>query len=177
MPFIRKVQSYLYYKIVDPYLWTELAPVLEGSGSRRRHTRKGTSVDRVCVVIGAPVDRVCVVIGAPVDRVCVVIGAPVDRVCVVIGAPVDRVCVVIGAPVDRVCVVIGAPVDRVCVVIGAPVDRVCVVIGAPVDQNGLMARSLKVTPRHLNNIVSVSRMARPDTILRAAYQTHTLSAY
>ena len=26
---------------VDPYIWTELAPVLEGSGSRRRHPRKG----------------------------------------------------------------------------------------------------------------------------------------
>ena len=38
----------LYYKRVDAYLWTELAPVLEGYWSRRRHPRKGTSVDRVC---------------------------------------------------------------------------------------------------------------------------------
>ena len=29
------------YKRVNPYLWTELAPVLEGSGSRRRHPRQG----------------------------------------------------------------------------------------------------------------------------------------
>ena len=36
-------------KRVDPYLWTELAPVLEGSVSRRRHPRKGTSVERIFV--------------------------------------------------------------------------------------------------------------------------------
>ena len=37
----------LHYKRVDPYLWIELAPVLEGSGSHRRHPREGTKVDRV----------------------------------------------------------------------------------------------------------------------------------
>ena len=47
----------LYYKRVDTYLWTKLAPVLEGSGSRRRRPRKGTSVDRVCVVFVPRVDR------------------------------------------------------------------------------------------------------------------------
>ena len=36
--------------------WTELAPVQEGSGSRRRHPRKGKSVDRVCVVFFARVE-------------------------------------------------------------------------------------------------------------------------
>ena len=44
-------------KRVDPYLWTQLAHVLEGSGSRRRHPRKGTNVDRVCVIFVARVDR------------------------------------------------------------------------------------------------------------------------
>ena len=48
---------YLYYKRVDPYLCSELAPVLEGSGSRRRYPRKGTNVDRVSVVFVARVDR------------------------------------------------------------------------------------------------------------------------
>ena len=47
----------IYYKKVDPYLWTELAPVLEGSGTRRLYPRKGTSVDRVCVTFVAPFDR------------------------------------------------------------------------------------------------------------------------
>ena len=42
--------KYIYYKRVDPYLWTELAPVLEDSRSRRWHPRKCTGVDRVCVV-------------------------------------------------------------------------------------------------------------------------------
>ena len=42
---------------VDPYLWTDLAPVLECSVSRRRHPRKGMSIDRVCVVFVARVDR------------------------------------------------------------------------------------------------------------------------
>ena len=50
-------QCRLSIKRVDPYLWTELAAVLEGSGSRRRHPRKGTSVDCVCVVFVARVDR------------------------------------------------------------------------------------------------------------------------
>ena len=47
------------YKIVDPYLCSDLAPVLEleGSGSRRRYPRKGTRVDRVSVVFVACVDR------------------------------------------------------------------------------------------------------------------------
>ena len=49
--------SNLYYKRVDPYFWTELAPVLEGAVSRRRHPRKGTRVDRVCVGFVARVDR------------------------------------------------------------------------------------------------------------------------
>ena len=40
-----------------PYICSELAPVLEGSGSRRRYPRKGTSVDRVSVVFVARVDR------------------------------------------------------------------------------------------------------------------------
>ena len=40
-----------------PYIWTELAPVLEGCRSRRRHPRKGTSVDCVCGVFVARVDR------------------------------------------------------------------------------------------------------------------------
>ena len=47
----------LYYKRVDPYLCSELAPVLEGSGSRHRYPRKGTRVDRVSVVFVALVDR------------------------------------------------------------------------------------------------------------------------
>ena len=34
-----------------------MAPVLEGSESRRRHPRKGTSVDRVCVLFVSRVDR------------------------------------------------------------------------------------------------------------------------
>ena len=34
-----------------------LAPVLEGSGSRRRYPQKGTSIDRVSVVFAARVDR------------------------------------------------------------------------------------------------------------------------
>ena len=34
-----------------------MAPVLEGSGSGRRHQRKGTCVDRVCVVSVARVDN------------------------------------------------------------------------------------------------------------------------
>ena len=50
------VHLYLYYKIVGPYLWTELAPVLEGSGSRLRHPGKGTSVDHVCVIFVACAD-------------------------------------------------------------------------------------------------------------------------
>ena len=29
------IEHYLYYKRVDPYIWTELAPVLEGCRSRR----------------------------------------------------------------------------------------------------------------------------------------------
>ena len=49
--------KHLYYKRVDPYLCSELAPVLEGSGSHRRYPRKGTSVDRVSVVFVARVDR------------------------------------------------------------------------------------------------------------------------
>ena len=49
--------THLYYKRVDPYIWTELAPVLEGSGSRGRHPRKGNSVDRVYAVFVARVDR------------------------------------------------------------------------------------------------------------------------
>ena len=36
--------------LVDPHLCSELAPVLEGYGSRRRHPRKGTIVDRASVV-------------------------------------------------------------------------------------------------------------------------------
>ena len=44
-------------KRIDSYLWTELAPVLEGSVSRRRHLRKGMSVDRVCVIFFVRVDR------------------------------------------------------------------------------------------------------------------------
>ena len=44
-----------YYKRVDPYIWTELAPVLDGSGSRHWHTRKDMSVDRVRVVFVARV--------------------------------------------------------------------------------------------------------------------------
>ena len=48
---------YLYYKRVDPYICSALAPVLEGSGSRRLYQRKGTSVDRVSVVLFARVDR------------------------------------------------------------------------------------------------------------------------
>ena len=51
------VKGHLYYKRVDPYLWTELAPVLECSVSRRQHQRKGTSADRICVVFVARVDR------------------------------------------------------------------------------------------------------------------------
>ena len=47
----------LYYKRVDPYLCSELAPVLEGSGSRGRYPQKGTSVDRVSVVFVARVDH------------------------------------------------------------------------------------------------------------------------
>ena len=47
----------LYYKRVDPYLCSELAPVLEGSGSHSRYPQKGTSVDRVSVVFVARVDR------------------------------------------------------------------------------------------------------------------------
>ena len=39
----------------DPYLCSAKAPVLEGSGSRRIYSRKGTSVDRVYVVFGARV--------------------------------------------------------------------------------------------------------------------------
>ena len=42
---------------VDPYLCSELAPVLEGSGSHGRYPQKGTSVDRVSVVFVARVDR------------------------------------------------------------------------------------------------------------------------
>ena len=38
--FLCKATKYLYYKRVDPYLWTELASVLEGSVSRRRHPRR-----------------------------------------------------------------------------------------------------------------------------------------
>ena len=51
----------LYYKRVDPYLWTELAPVLKGSGSRRRRPRKGrpTSADRVCVFVARVDRRIC----------------------------------------------------------------------------------------------------------------------
>ena len=45
----------LYYKRVDTYLCSALTPVLEGSGSRRLYTRKGTSVDRVSVVFVARV--------------------------------------------------------------------------------------------------------------------------
>ena len=45
------------YKRVDPYLCSELAPVLEVSGSRRPYPRKGTNVDRVSVVFVARVDR------------------------------------------------------------------------------------------------------------------------
>ena len=45
------------YIIRDPYLCSELAPVLEGAGSRRRYPRKGTSVDRVSVVFVTRVDR------------------------------------------------------------------------------------------------------------------------
>ena len=48
--------EYLYYKRRHPYLCSAKAPVLEGSGSRRLYHRKGTSVDRVCVVFGARVD-------------------------------------------------------------------------------------------------------------------------
>ena len=51
------VQYILYYKRVDPYLCSELGPILEGSGSHRRYPRKGTSVDRVYVVFVARVDR------------------------------------------------------------------------------------------------------------------------
>ena len=47
----------IYYKRVDPYFCSELALVLDGSGSRRRYTRKGTSADRVSVVFVARVDR------------------------------------------------------------------------------------------------------------------------
>ena len=47
---------YLYYKRGYPYLCPANAPVLEGSGSRRLHPLKGTSVDRVYVVFGARVD-------------------------------------------------------------------------------------------------------------------------
>ena len=88
-------------------------PVLEDSGSRRRHPRKRASVDRVCVVFVARVDR-----------------------------------------------------------------RIFLLF----VKNGFTvgARSLKVTARHRNDtcswredtIVSLSRMARPYTILSAAGQTH-----
>ena len=47
----------LYYKRVDPYLCSELVPVLEGSGSHGRYPQKGTSVDRVSVVFVARVDH------------------------------------------------------------------------------------------------------------------------
>ena len=50
-------RPYLYYKKVDPYLCSELAPVLEGSGSRHLYPRKCTSVDRVSVMFVARVDR------------------------------------------------------------------------------------------------------------------------
>ena len=49
--------SNLYYKRVDPYLWTEYAPVPDGCGSHRRHPRHGPSVDHVCVIFVARVDR------------------------------------------------------------------------------------------------------------------------
>ena len=48
---------YLYYKIVDPYLCSAKAPILEGSRSRRLYPLKGTSVDRVSVMFVACVDR------------------------------------------------------------------------------------------------------------------------
>ena len=53
----RVVNLHVYYKSVDPSLGSALAPVLEGSGSRRLYPRKGTSVDRVSVVFVARVDR------------------------------------------------------------------------------------------------------------------------
>ena len=37
----QRSRSIIYIKRVDPYLCSELAPVLEGSGSRRRYPRKG----------------------------------------------------------------------------------------------------------------------------------------
>ena len=44
---------FCYIKRVDPSLCSELAPVLEGSRSRCRYPRKGTSVDGVSVVFVA----------------------------------------------------------------------------------------------------------------------------
>ena len=41
----------------DDAMQRELAPVLEGSGSRRRYPLKGRSVERVSVVFVARVDR------------------------------------------------------------------------------------------------------------------------
>ena len=55
--YVKDIDILYIYKRVDLYLWTELAPVLEGSGSRRRHPQKGTSVDRVSVVFAPSVDR------------------------------------------------------------------------------------------------------------------------
>ena len=48
---------HLYYKRVDPYICSDLAPVLECSGSSRRYPRKGTRFDHVSVVFVARVDR------------------------------------------------------------------------------------------------------------------------
>ena len=47
----------LYYKRVDPYICSAKAPVLEGSGSRRLYSLKGTIVDRVSVEFVARADR------------------------------------------------------------------------------------------------------------------------
>ena len=54
---MRSGPCYIYYKRVDPYFCTELAPVLEGYVSRRRHLWKGTRVDRVCIVFVARCKR------------------------------------------------------------------------------------------------------------------------
>ena len=45
------------FVVDDIYIIRELAPILGGSGSRRRYLRKCTRVDRVSVVFVARVDR------------------------------------------------------------------------------------------------------------------------
>ena len=55
--YLADINLHLHYKRVDLYLWNEYAPVLECSESRCRYPRKGTSVDRVCVIFVARDDR------------------------------------------------------------------------------------------------------------------------